>query len=335
MDTRTRFLNTLNFKPVDRLPVIEWSPWWDKTVDRWYSEGLPVDSTAMDLPGMFDLRRYFGLDDFQWMWMRAASPELPLPPGEGKGLVTDMDSYRAIKKYLYPEEPFDKHQVAQWAAAQQRGEIVIWFYLESFFWFPRRLFGIEEHLYSFYDQPEVMHQINQDLAAYQIRTIDEFCKICPPDLIAFSEDMSYNKGPMISRALFDEFMAPYYRQVIPRVKDHGIIPLMDSDGDILDLVPWLMEVGIEGLTPLERQAGVDIVALREKYPRFKLIGAYDKMVMSKTETEMRAEFERILPVMKQGGYVVSCDHQTPPGVSLENYRLYVRLLKEYCRAAAQ
>jgi len=48
---------------------------------------------------------------------------------------------------------------------------------------------------------------------------------------------------------------------------------------------------------------------------------------------MRAEFERLLPVMKKGGFIPSVDHQTPPDVSLENYRCYVSLLKEYCQKA--
>ena len=29
------------FQPVDRLPRWEWAMWWDKTLARWRSEGLP------------------------------------------------------------------------------------------------------------------------------------------------------------------------------------------------------------------------------------------------------------------------------------------------------
>ena len=47
---------------------------------------------------------------------------------------------------------------------------------------------------------------------------------------------------------------------------------------------------------------------------------------------MRAEFERILPVMRSGGYIPSVDHQTPPNVTIEQYRLYRRLLDEYTAA---
>ena len=61
------------------------------------------------------------------------------------------------------------------------------------------------------------------------------------------------------------------------------------------------------------------------------MGGYDKMVMPFGEKSMRAEFERLLPVMRSGGYIPSVDHQTPPGVSLENYRIYIRLFEEYTR----
>ena len=96
-----------------------------------------------------------------------------------------------------------------------------------------------------------------------------------------------------------------------------------------------MTLGVEGFLPLERQAGVDIIKLRKLYPQLKMIGGYDKMVMSKGETEMRREFGRIMPVMKQSGYIPSVDHQTPPEVSFENYKIYLRLLREYSEEAVK
>ena len=99
------------------------------------------------------------------------------------------------------------------------------------------------------------------------------------------------------------------------------------------MVPWLTGVGIEGVSPLERQAGVDAAKLRRAHPKFLMIGHYDKMVMFHGEQAMRDEFERLLPVMKTGGFIPSVDHQTPPGVSIERYRCYLRLLEEYSKLA--
>ena len=100
-----------------------------------------------------------------------------------------------------------------------------------------------------------------------------------------------------------------------------------------DMIPWLLTAGMDGIYPLERQSGVDVARIRKNYPRLLMMGGYDKMVMDKGEAAMRAEFERLLPVMRTGGYIPSVDHQTPPGVSLENYRTYIRLFGEYAARA--
>jgi hypothetical protein len=71
------------------------------------------------------------------------------------------------------------------------------------------------------------------------------------------------------------------------------------------------------------------MSLRAQFPDLRMVGHYNKMVMPYGEKAMRAEFERLLPLMKSGGFIPSVDHQTPPGVSLENYRVYLRLLQEY------
>jgi len=95
------------------------------------------------------------------------------------------------------------------------------------------------------------------------------------------------------------------------------------------MVPWLLREGIHGVLPLERQAGVDGMALRNRFPTLRMVGHYNKMVMNQGEAAIRREFERLLPLMKSGGFLPSVDHQTPPGVSIEQYRTYLRLLSEY------
>ena len=65
----------------------------------------------------------------------------------------------------------------------------------------------------------------------------------------------------------------------------------------------------------------------------QFIGHFDKMTMDKGEDAMRAEFERLLPTAAQGGFLISCDHQTPPGVSCENYRIYLSLFAAYAEKA--
>jgi len=119
------------------------------------------------------------------------------------------------------------------------------------------------------------------------------------------------------------------------LKKQGIIPFVDSDGDITTPAGWFEEASIEGILPLERQAGVDIARVRAEHPRMKFIGHFDKMTMTRGEAVMRAEFERLLPTAAKGGFVIGCDHQTPPGVSYREYQLYLALFREYAGQAGR
>jgi len=329
---RSRFQKVMSgVMPEDRLPIIEWAHWWDLTVQRWQGEGMPAD---LDVNG---IRRYFAQDQHYQFWVRTMLPgPMPKRAGHGAPFIEDERDYEALLPYLYPDPvPLDPNALQHAAREQADGTALIWISLDGFFWWPRILFGIEPHLYAFYDQPELMHRINQDVARYHLRIIEAICTFCTPDFMTFAEDMSYNHGPMISKELFDEFMAPYYAQVIPALKAHGIIPMIDSDGGIEPLIPWFEGVGLEGILPLERMAGVDVNRIHANHPQWKMIGGFDKTVMHLGEAAIRAEFERLLPTMSSGYFIPSVDHQTPPAVSIADYRLYLRLLREYAEKACQ
>ena len=299
--------------PAPRLPRVEWAAWWDKTIHRWESEGLP----KMDWDASL---RHFDLDIMRWL---GVEPRAEL-------IQTEAD-YDRLRPALFSHEAIDRavREAQRHAKAHERGDFTIRFILNGFFWYPRRLFGIEGHLLAFYDHPELMHRINQDLLQFNLTAIEKICAVLRPDLLSLMEDMSYNHGPMLSKACFDEFLRPYYLELSRALRSHGVPFFVDTDGRVDTMVPWLLDCGAQGLLPLERQSGVDVVALRAQYPNLLMLGSFDKMVMNKGEPAIRAEFERLLPLMRSGGFIPSVDHQTPPGVSLEDYWLYIKLLREY------
>jgi hypothetical protein len=322
-----RFRALMNFQSVDRIPRWEWAMWWDKTIERWHGEGMPAD-----LNGIFEIHDYFGLDPYKQYWFSTTDPTIEAEQHHVEGVVSNMDDYLAHRAKLFPDHGPAIRGMQPWLERQADGEAVIWITLEGYFWFPRTLMGFSKLMLAFYDQPELLHRMNQDLLEFNLRLLDQIAKIGRPTFMTVAEDMSYNNGPMISRELMDEFMSPYYRQMLARAQDMGMLTIVDTDGDVTLLVPWLLENGVEGVLPLERQAGVDGLALRRQFPKLAMIGHFNKMVMPEGEGAMRREFERLAPIMKTGGFIPSVDHQTPPGVSLENYRIYLRLLNEYTGA---
>lgn len=332
MTNRERFQAVFRGEmPDDRLPCIEWASWWPDTTNNWVTQGLTPGLT------FHEIAPALGLDQHYQFWLPHRSAACPEPEYNGGPIAEDEEEYEKILPLLYPDDEITPHLefMRSLKPGHDRGDYPIWFSLDGGFWFPRTILGIENHLYSFYDQPELYHRMLDDLVEFQMRQLERIYDILTPDFMTFGEDMSYNNGPMISEDSFDEFLLPYYRKIVPFIREHGTKVIVDTDGDVSKMIPWLRRAGIEGVLPLERQAGVDVNALRALYPDFVFIGAFDKMTMRKGVDEMRQEFERLLPAMKTGYFIPSVDHQTPPDVPLERYRVYVEMLKEYAEKAVR
>ncbi len=328
MNHAERFQALMSFRPVDRLPRIEWASWWDATIARWHTEGLPPRLTER-----YDIVAWFGLDPYYQRRLPPRGPAFPAMP-HGQGPVATMADYLALLPALLPTQEQALADLARWGALQERGEAVVWITLDGFFWYPRTLFGIQRHLLAFYDAPELMLRMSGDLADYYLVLLEQVARVCRPLFMTFAEDMSYNKGPMLSREAFDAFIAPFYRRVVPAIHALGTRVFVDTDGDPSLMIDWLRGVGVDGVLPLERQAGVDAARLRADHPQLLMLGHYDKMVMDRGLEAVRAEFERLRAVVRTGGYLPGVDHQTPPGVSLAQYRAYLEVQREFSLSAA-
>ena len=330
MTASARFRAYLSGQPVDRMPVIEWAPWWHLTVERWQRDGLPAEMASYEA-----LQGYFGLDKCLQTVVHPTTKATPTASVFGAGVMLDEADYERIKPTLFPapELVFTEERLAWIKQTHDRGDTLHFFTVEGFFWYPRQLMGIENHLYSFYDYPELYQTMCADYADWLLDVFRYVFSRFHFDFMSFAEDMSYNGGPMLSKELFDTFLAPFYKKVIPLIHEYGIPVFVDSDGDITLAVDWYREVGADGMFPLERQAGVDVSVYLDKQPSMAFLGHFDKMCMKFGKEAMRQEFERILPSMKRGKLIASVDHQTPPDVPMSYYHDYVMLLKEYAKKA--
>ena len=325
----------LQGKETDRMPVVENSFWWDLTIHRWAKEGLPFGADyCYRMDDVVRIQDYFGLDLLAHWWIKPYTDKTPLAPAVGAGMgAVDEESYEKILlPTLYPELRMDADFIRMVKKYKDEGKMILELIINGPFWEPREYMGIETHLYAFYDQPYLYKRMVADMLAWQKKTVEYALNTLPFDYVTFAEDMSYNNGPMLGKEHFEEFLAPYYREFVPLLKSAGLPVLVDSDGNIGEAIEWYNSVGAEGYHPLEKQAGVDVNDLRKKYPETAFIGNYNKMIMNRGEAALREEFERLRPCIQSGRYVVSVDHQTPPQVSLDDYRTYVRLLKEYAKA---
>ena len=210
---------------------------------------------------------------------------------------------------------------------QVRGEYSVRMYIEGFYWTPRELMGTEGLSYAFYDAPGLVHRINRWALDVYLHHLSRALEVLPADVLYVQEDISGTNGPLLSPRMFEEFVAPYYRELVPMVRARGVRHvLVDTDGDFRRLVPNFIDVGVDGFLPMDVNAGMDIVSLREEHPRLQFIGGFNKLCIAAGPEQVDREFERLLPVIREGGYIPGADHQVPPSASLENYRYYISRL---------
>jgi len=62
------------------------------------------------------------------------------------------------------------------------------------------------------------------------------------------------------------------------------LTIVDSDGDIRELIPLYLDCGVNGFLPFEVQAGMDIRDIRRQYPELIVVGGIDKLAVAKGGT---------------------------------------------------
>jgi hypothetical protein len=208
-------------------------------------------------------------------------------------------------------------------------------YLPGVYGGPRALMGLERLSLAYYDDPQLIKDINAFTVEFLLETLGRCFSDVQVDMVVIGEDMAGRNGPLLSPALFREFCAPYLRRLTSFCHDHGVVSVwVDSDGDIRRLIPLWIEAGIDGVMPCDVVLGqVDVVELRQAYPRLLLAGGIDKRVLEKghTREEIDAELEhKVRPLVRQGGYFPGPDHACSPWTSLDNYAYYAQRLAEIC-----
>jgi len=196
--------------------------------------------------------------------------------------------------------------------------------LHGFFGTPRELFGVENLLLSYYEDPQLMKDINLYLADFWISLFDGVLHEVSVDAALIWEDMCYRNGPLISPDMFRTFILPGYKKLTSFLRGNGVtIVNVDSDGDVWKLIPLWIEGGVTVLYPFEVAAGMNVVDVRKGFPKLGIIGGMDKRALIDSKEAIDRELETRIPFMlKQGGYIPTIDHLVPPDISFENFVYY-------------
>lgn len=148
------------------------------------------------------------------------------------------------------------------------------------------------------------------------------------DFICINSDYGYNSGPFISPKHFAEFVTPYLTEIVTAIHDLGIPAILHSDGNLNEILDQLVSTGLDGYQSVDPQGGMDIRAVREKYPDLILMGNVECAMLQDTDEERIRKSVRYC--MNYGGvgkrYIFSSSNCIFAGMPLESYHI---MLNEY------
>ena len=354
MDNRTRIINTVLMKEIDRQPFKFYFGPWGETVARWESEGLPkgtpwhagfnfdpgIRAVNVNLgyyPAferkVIEEREHTRIVQNHLGLLEEVLKSGSSPPRTVSSPVTDRKSWLKLRdEKLNPDSP--ERFPANW-------ENLVKEYSESecliqIGWFPYGLFGTlrdmmgpEPLLYAFYEDPELIHEIMDYLTDFWLKIYEKVAEKVELHVVHMWEDMSGKNGSLISPKMVSEFMVPNYKKFDAFAKKHNIpIFSLDTDGNCSQLLPLFLESGINLVLPFEVAAGSDIVEYRKQYPTLCMNGGIDKREIAKGPEAIDRELDRIDSMFKGPGYWASVDHLIHPEISWENFKYFVTEMRK-------
>jgi uroporphyrinogen decarboxylase len=345
MDSRQRILAALDRRPPDRLPLWE-TTIWPETLARWRGEGLPEGA---------DLNEYFGLDPLACIndlfdpspglaertlettdeyriyvdrygktlkeWRHGSSPPTVLE----RAVRTPADWLR-LKERLVPDEAQFNNPAAEAAyeTARAAGHFTAITPAEPMWFVIYLTQGYEAGLMALAREPALVGDMLAAYTDYLIGMLDRTLRRGYHfDALWFWSDLCYRGGLLFSPQMARRLVLPHWQRLGEYAHAHDMRLMFHCDGHVSQLIPLLLEAGLDAIHPLEARAGNDVREYKQRWgERLCLIGNINADVVATNDpAQIEREVATKIPAASAGGgYIYNIDHSVPPTVSLQSYR---------------
>ena len=126
----------------------------------------------------------------------------------------------------------------------------------TFFHVAADLLGIENYFVKMHTDPDVVLAVTERIVDFYLEANKRCFDIMGDVLYSsfFGNDFGSQQACMISVPFFNKFIRPYMQKLVDQMKSYGLKTTMHCCGAIFDLIPQFIEMGIDGLHPLQAKA---------------------------------------------------------------------------------
>jgi uroporphyrinogen-III decarboxylase len=152
------------------------------------------------------------------------------------------------------------------------------------------------------------------------------------DMIWIGDDVGTQNGMLIAPAMWRKFFKPRMANFIASLKaiNPKVKVAYHSDGNVLDIIPDLIEIGLDVLNPVQ-PASMDPAMLKQKFgDKLCFWGSIDEQhtlpfgTPADVEREVR---QRLSTIGDEGGLIIGPTHHVQLDTPLENFWAMVNTVK--------
>jgi uroporphyrinogen decarboxylase len=334
MTSRERVLAALRHEQPDRTPRDFWAepPAWkrlfahvghgdkDKLLDS-----LGMDIRHLEAPPPPD--RPIGGGAFQNFWGERFiyQPTLWGPLREDvKGALAGANSLAELEAFDWPSpDCLDRSQLREQC---QRHETHALLYGFADIWQrPALVRGWDNMFLDMVERPEWVHFLCRKFTDFYLEDYTRAAEITGGriDLYLVISDLGSQHRPLISLAMFRQFVAPYLKEMCGRIHSLGGRAMFHSCGMVRPFIPDLIQLGVDVLDPIQ-PTGPEMQpeSLKRDFgDRLSFHGGMDmqNLLPHATPAQVEAEARRYCEVAGAGGgYILGPAHLFQPDVPPEN-----------------
>lgn len=324
LSSQERVMRVLRREEPDRIPHFEW------IIDRKVRDAICPGATMEEFTLRMGLDAILTGPDFkkeqigphrtrnEWGMISDATAE-----EHGYPLGGPIETLEDLERYTPP----DPHAPGRYRSLERivqryKGRLAIGVHLNDVFSIPRNLMGMENLLVAFATEPELIRR----LVALSVEANLEMAKEVArrgADFVFTGDDYASTAGPMVSPAMFREFLAPGLKRVVAGFHAAGLPVIKHTDGNILPILDDILDSGIDCLDPIDPVAGMEIGALKQQYgDRIALKGNVDcaHTLTFGSEREVVEETRAVIArAAAGGGLILSSSNSIHSAVKPGNY----------------
>jgi len=118
--------------------------------------------------------------------------------------------------------------------------------------------GFEEIMVDFAEEPPELQMLIDKVLLHNMQTLERvLAKKKPPELIWFGDDLGMQTSLPISPAKWRKYMKPCFAKMYGRCHELGFDVFMHTDGHIYEIIPDLIDCGVNVVNPQFRPNGLD------------------------------------------------------------------------------